>query len=47
MDAKNKNEYDVGEEDLRFIEIQIGSILSEDDIERFEDSYGRIVSEES
>jgi predicted RNA-binding protein len=28
-------------EDVVFIEVQTGPILSEDDIERLEDSYGR------
>lgn len=31
----------VGEMPMRFIEVQTGGILSEDDIERFEDRYGR------
>ena len=30
-----------GMEDVVFIEVQTGPILSEDDIERLEDSYGR------
>jgi mannose-6-phosphate isomerase-like protein (cupin superfamily) len=30
-----------GDIDLRFIEIQVGEVLSEDDIERYEDRYGR------
>lgn len=30
-----------GSELMRFVEIQTGAILSEDDIERFEDRYGR------
>ena len=30
-----------GVEDLIFIEVQTGSLLSEDDIERLEDQYGR------
>lgn len=32
----------VGSEDLVFIEIQTGEYFGEDDIERFEDDYGRI-----
>lgn len=31
-----------GDVDLALIEIQIGSFLSEDDIERFKDDYGRV-----
>ncbi len=31
----------VGEDELTFVEVQIGSILSEDDIIRVEDDYGR------
>ena len=31
-----------GENDLKIIEIQSGSYLGEDDIERFDDNYGRI-----
>ncbi len=31
-----------GEEDLVFIEVQYGNILSEDDIIRYEDDYNRI-----
>ncbi len=31
-----------GEQDMVFIEIQTGSYFGEDDIERFEDDYGRI-----
>ena len=30
-----------GDGPLRFIELQTGSVLSEDDIERFDDKYGR------
>jgi len=30
-----------GAEDMVFIEVQTGALLSEDDIERFEDRYGR------
>jgi mannose-6-phosphate isomerase-like protein (cupin superfamily) len=30
-----------GETDMRFIEVQTGPVLSEDDIERYEDRYGR------
>ena len=33
----------IGSEPLRFIELQTGALLSEDDIERFEDRYGRTV----
>ena len=33
-----------GEIDLKIIEIQCGTYLGEDDIERFEDSYGRIIN---
>lgn len=32
----------VGNEDLTFIEIQTGDYFGEDDIERFEDDYGRV-----
>jgi len=32
----------VGKEDLLFIEVQSGTYLGEDDIERFEDDFGRI-----
>ena len=32
------------EEDLCFIEVQIGDFLDESDIERFEDNYGRVTS---
>jgi mannose-6-phosphate isomerase-like protein (cupin superfamily) len=32
----------VGQEDLFFIEIQRGDYLGEDDIERFEDDFGRV-----
>lgn len=31
----------LGPDDLVFIEIQTGELLSEDDIQRFEDNYGR------
>ena len=31
----------VGEEPMRFIEVQTGSILVEDDIQRYDDRYGR------
>jgi mannose-6-phosphate isomerase-like protein (cupin superfamily) len=31
-----------GTADLVFIEVQLGTLLSEDDIERLEDAYGRI-----
>ena len=31
-----------GMEDIVFIEVQLGAILSEDDIERLEDAYGRV-----
>ncbi len=34
----------VGKEDLIVIEVQTGEYLGEDDIERFEDDYGRTVS---
>lgn len=30
-----------GDEPLRFVEIQVGAVLDENDIERFEDRYGR------
>ena len=30
-----------GDVPMRFVEVQTGSVLSEDDIERFEDRYGR------
>ena len=32
----------VGEEEMRFVEVQTGNILSEDDIVRYEDVYGRL-----
>jgi mannose-6-phosphate isomerase-like protein (cupin superfamily) len=35
----------VGKEDLVIIEVQMGEYLGEDDIERFEDDYGRDVEE--
>lgn len=35
----------MGEDDLRFIEVQTGDYFGEDDIERFEDDYGRIDEE--
>lgn len=35
-----------GEETLRFIEVQTGSYLGEDDIVRYEDDYGRAASQE-
>ena len=31
-----------GNEDLKIIEVQCGSYLGEDDIERYDDNYGRI-----
>ena len=31
----------VGEEPMRFIEVQTGSVLVEDDIQRYDDRYGR------
>ena len=31
-----------GETDLKIIEVQTGSYLGEDDIQRFDDNYGRI-----
>ena len=34
----------VGDTVLTFIEVQTGSVLAEDDIERFEDRYGRLGS---
>jgi len=33
-----------GTVDLEFIEVQLGALLAEDDIERFDDAYGRIPS---
>ena len=33
-----------GDVDLSLIEIQIGDLLSEEDIERFKDDYGRVDS---
>jgi len=36
----------IGNDVLTFIEIQTGSLLSEDDIERLEDRYGRLNQEE-
>lgn len=32
----------VGEDPLVFIEVQLGSYFGEDDIERFDDDYGRV-----
>ncbi len=32
----------IGQENMIFIEVQYGSILSEDDIKRYEDKYGRV-----
>ena len=32
----------IGKEDLLFIEVQTGSYFGEDDIERFEDDFGRV-----
>ncbi|HEY3849258.1 MAG TPA: phosphomannose isomerase type II C-terminal cupin domain [Acetobacteraceae bacterium] len=32
----------LGVEDVVFIEVQLGSLLSEDDIQRLEDAYGRV-----
>lgn len=34
--------YNPGTEDMELIEVQLGSYLGEDDIERFEDQYGRV-----
>ena len=31
-----------GDQDLEIIEVQTGEYLGEDDIERFEDKYGRV-----
>ncbi len=31
----------IGDSDVRFIEVQIGDYFGEDDIERFEDDFGR------
>ena len=31
----------VGDDEMRFVEIQTGPVLSEDDIVRYEDVYGR------
>lgn len=36
----------VGDEPMRFIEVQTGAILSENDIHRFEDRYGRDAGDE-
>ena len=33
-----------GEQDLMILEVQHGSLLSEDDIERLQDDYGRVIS---
>ena len=33
-----------GSHDLEIIEVQRGDVLSEDDIERFDDDYGRVVT---
>ena len=33
-----------GTDDVVFIEVQLGALLSEDDIERLEDTYGRVAS---
>ncbi len=33
-----------GTVDLEFIEVQLGALLAEDDIERLEDAYGRVPS---
>jgi mannose-6-phosphate isomerase-like protein (cupin superfamily) len=33
--------HNIGEDELIFIEVQYGKILTEDDIERFEDDYNR------
>ena len=38
MKHRIKNSGDI---DLRFVEIQTGSVLSEEDIKRYEDQYGR------
>jgi len=35
----------VGKENLVVIEVQMGEYVGEDDIERFEDDYGRAASE--
>ena len=33
-----------GQQDLLILEVQHGSLLSEDDIERLQDDYGRVIS---
>ena len=43
IDKEQKHQpKNIGEDDLIFIEIQIGSYFGEDDIVRLEDDYGRI-----
>jgi mannose-6-phosphate isomerase-like protein (cupin superfamily) len=37
----------VGKENLVVIEVQMGEYVGEDDIERFEDDYGRAASEQA
>ncbi len=41
LQAKHRIE-NIGDEDLEFIETQIGSYLGEDDIIRYEDDFGRV-----
>jgi mannose-6-phosphate isomerase-like protein (cupin superfamily) len=36
----------VGDDQMRFIEVQTGAILAEDDIHRYEDRYGRDTGDE-
>ena len=43
IDKEQKHQpKNIGEDDLIFIEIQLGSYFGEDDIVRLEDKYGRI-----
>ena len=36
--------HNTGKEQARFIEVQVGEYLGEDDIERLEDDYGRVLA---
>lgn len=42
ISAKTKHRIEALDEDVLFIEIQTGSYFGEDDIERFDDDYGRV-----
>ena len=42
LGCKNDRLSNPGEKDLKIIEVQSGSYLGEDDIERFDDNYGRV-----